>query len=459
MAFVPRSRFVSMPASQTLSLSTDSDRLSRRAWAALVVLCAALFLDALDVSMIGVALPSIRTDLDMSTSSLQWVVSAYVLGYGGFLLLGGRAADLLGRRRMFLISLAVFLVASGLGGLANDGGLLIATRFIKGVSAAFTAPAGLSIITTSFPEGAARNKALSVYTATGATGFSLGLVLGGLLTEIGWRWVFFLPVPVALVALLAAVRLVPADGGPSRLSRGFDLAGAVTMTGAMLLLVFTLVEAPTAGWGSTRTLGSFVAAAGILAVFVARELSTAAPLVRLGILRSAPLLRANAGAMLLVGSFMAFQFVAVLYLQELRGWSEVETGLALAVLGIDAVLAPTLTPILVNRLGNPRVVVAGLVLAAVAYLLLLPLGPDWSFWAMLPAFLVLGLAFALAYGPLTIAGTDGVADEEQGLASGLLTTSFQFGAALGLAVAAAADVAATGRTDRPRPCSTATALR
>src|SRR5436190_14734726 len=169
---------------------SQQERLSRRAWGMLLVLCGALFLDALDVSMVGVALPSIRTDLHMSTSSLQWVVSAYVLGYGGFLLLGGRAADLLGRRRMFLISLAVFLLASGLGGLANGATLLIATRFIKGISAAFTAPAGLSIITTSFAEGPARNKALSIYTATGATGFSLGLVFGGLLTEIGWRCVF-----------------------------------------------------------------------------------------------------------------------------------------------------------------------------------------------------------------------------------------------------------------------------
>ena len=204
-----------MSAAAPHSLSLDgATGLSRRAWGALFVLCGALFLDALDVSMIGVALPSIRTDLHMSTSSLQWVVSAYVLGYGGFLLLGGRAADLLGRRRMFLVSLAVFLVASGLGGLASGATLLIATRFIKGVSAAFTAPAGLSIITTSFPEGAARNKALSIYTATGATGFSLGLVFGGLLTEIGWRWVFFLPVVVAAVALAAAIRLVPGSERP-----------------------------------------------------------------------------------------------------------------------------------------------------------------------------------------------------------------------------------------------------
>src|SRR6187551_2830363 len=230
-----------------------TDKLGRRAWGTLLVLCGALFLDALDVSMIGVALPSIRTDLDMSTSSLQWVVSAYVLGYGGFLLLGGRAADLLGRRRMFLISLGVFVVASALGGLADDGALLIATRFVKGVSAAFTAPAGLSIITTTFAEGPARNRALSIYTATGATGFSLGLLFGGLLTELDWRLAFLLPAPVALVALIAGLRLVPHSGRAARGRGSFDVAGAVTLTSAMLLLVYSLVQAPTVGWLSLRT--------------------------------------------------------------------------------------------------------------------------------------------------------------------------------------------------------------
>src|SRR6185312_3828223 len=185
-----------------------------------------------------VALPSIRADLGISTSQLQWVVSGYVLGYGGLLLLGGRAADQLGRKRVFVIAIAVFLVASALGGLANDGTVLIATRFIKGVSAAFTAPAGLSIITTSFAEGPARNKALSVYTATGATGFSLGLVFGGALTELGWRWTFFLPVPVALVALLAGIRLVPDSGRPLSSRRAFDLPGAISLTSGMLLLVY-----------------------------------------------------------------------------------------------------------------------------------------------------------------------------------------------------------------------------
>src|SRR6266498_1657373 len=238
------------------SLPASSPHWDRAVWGLMAVLCGVLFLDGLDVSMVGMALPSIDADLGLTTSQLQWIVSGYVLGYGGFLLLGGRAADLLGRRRVLIAALAVFTVASALGGLVSDGTLLVATRFLKGAAAAFTAPAGLSIITTRFAEGPARNRALSIYTATGASGFSLGLVFGGLLTEIGWRWVFFLPVPVALVTLIAAIRLVPTDGRVLRSTRGFDIGGAVAMTGAMLLLVFTLVEAPTVGWATARTLGS-----------------------------------------------------------------------------------------------------------------------------------------------------------------------------------------------------------
>jgi EmrB/QacA subfamily drug resistance transporter len=425
---------------------TGSDRLSRRAWGTLLVLCGALFLDALDVSMIGVALPSIRSDLHMSTSSLQWVVSAYVLGYGGFLLLGGRAADLLGRRRMFLLSLAVFVVGSGLGGLATGATMLIATRFVKGVSAAFTAPAGLSIITTSFPEGPARNKALSIYTATGATGFSLGLVIGGLLTEVGWRWVFFLPTVVALVALLAASRLVPTDVAAPRVRRGFDLAGAVTMTAAMLLLVFTLVEAPQVGWGSARTLFSFVAAAAILGAFVVQERRTPLPLVRLGILRSASLVRANLAAMSLFGGWVAFQFILTLYLQQLRGWSSLETGFAIFPAGlIVALLSPRLAP-LVGRFGVQRLILVGMTLLVPAYALFLRTGLDSGYaTAMLPTFLIAGLGFGLAFGPLNIAATNGIAPHEQGLAGGLLNTSFQFGGALFLAVATAVNSANVGR--------------
>jgi MFS family permease len=431
--------------SKSVSLSPSralDERMSGRAWGLLLVLCGAIFLEGIDVSMMGVALPSIRAELGMSTSSLQWVVSAYVLGYGGFVLLGGRAADLLGRRRMFLTWLVVFVAFSGLGGLATEGWVLVVTRFVTGVAAAFMAPAGLSIITTTFAERRARNRAVLVYAGAAAGGFSLGMVVGGLLTAIDWRWVFFAPVLVAAVILVAAVLLIPREQRPSRIRVGeFDATGTAGLTGAMLLLVVTVVRAPDVDLGTT--LGTLAASIALFVAFVLIERRSSAPLVRLGILRSAPLLRANAGALLLVGSFMGFQFTVVLYLQELRGWSEVETGLALAVAGIDAVLAPTLTPWLVNRFGNARVVVGGLLLSAVAYLLLLPVGLDWSFVAMLPALLVLGVAFALAYGPLTIAATDGIADEEQGLAGGLLTTSFQFGAALGLAVVAAVIVANT----------------
>ena len=426
-----------MSSLQSKSFDDGAGRLSGRAWGALLVLCGALFLDALDVSMIGVALPSIRSDLHMSTSSLQWVVSAYVLGYGGFLLLGGRAADLLGRRRMFLISLGVFIVASGLGGLANDGALLIATRFIKGVSAAFTAPAGLSIITTTFAEGPARNRALSIYTATGATGFSLGLVFGGLLTEVSWRLAFLLPAPVALVALVAGLRLVPKSERVRSIGRSFDLAGAVTLTAGMLLLVYTLVEAPTAGWGSGRTLGSLAGVAAILAAFIAREQRTPSPLIRLGIFRTSTLVRANLGAMALA-AWIGFQFIATLYMQQLRGWSSLETGLAIFPAGaLVAVLSPRVAP-LIGRFGVTRLAVVGLSSLLLGYVLFLPIGLGSSYaLGMLPTFLLAGLGFGLAFGPLNVAATSGVAPEEQGLAGGLVNTSFQLGAALVLAIVTA----------------------
>jgi EmrB/QacA subfamily drug resistance transporter len=422
----------------------------RRKWLALALLSVVQFMVVLDIAIVNVALPSIQVDLGFSQENLQWVISAYALVFGGFLLLGGRAADLLGRRRMFLISLGVFVVASGLGALANDGALLIATRFIKGVSAGFTAPAGLSIITTSFAEGPARNKALSIYTATGATGFSLGLVFSGLLTEIGWRWVFLFPAPLALITLLAAIRLVPNDGRPPRSGGRFDLAGAIGVTAGMLLLVFTVVEAPDAGWASVRTLASFATAAAILAAFVWHEQRTPAPLVRLGILRSSPLVRANFGAMMLIGGWFGFQFIATLYMQQLRGWSALETGLAIFPGGLlVALLAPRIAP-LIERFGTTRLIGAGLASTAAGYALFLPIGLDSGYPAeMLPTFILGGLGFALAYGPLNVAATNGVAPEEQGLAGGLVNTSFQFGGALVLAVVTAVNSAAAGPDGSP----------
>jgi MFS family permease len=442
----------SLSATQHATFGDEGQTLSRRAWATLIVLCAALFLDALDVSMIGVALPSIREELDMSISSLQWVVSGYVLGYGGFLLLGGRAADLLGRRRMFLASLGVFLLASGLGAVVDNGSLLIAARFIKGASAAFTTPAGLSIITTSFKEGPARNKALSVYAATGATGFSLGLVFSGLLTEVSWRWVLFLPVPLALVTLIAAIKLVPDSGRPVRTSGAFDVLGAITVTAAMLLLVFTVVEAPDAGWDSLRTIGSFAGVAAILAVFIVNERRSASPLVRLGILRSGSLIRANIGAMTLIGGWFGFQFFATLYMQNLRDWSALKTGFAIFPGGfLVALIAPYFTPRLVGRFGVTRVILAGMVSTAIAYPLFQNVGLDSNYWtAMLPTFIFGGLGFALAYGPLNIAATNGIAPEEQGLAGGLVNTSFQFGGALVLAIATAVNNASVASDGSPQ---------
>jgi MFS family permease len=435
-----------VPSSATSPpVATADAHLSTRAWSVLIVLCGALFLDALDVSMMGVTLPSIGADLDMAPNSLQWVVSSYVLGYGGFLLLGGRAADLFGRRRMFVGGLTVFTLFSGLGGLADGGTLLVIARFVTGVGAAFTAPAGLSIITTTFAEGPARNRALTIYGATGATGFALGLVVGGLLTEAHWRLVFFVPVALALLILAAAVRLVPHDRRPERTRRGFDVAGAVTVTAAMLLLVTTLVEAPQAGWASGRTLGSLVGVAALLALFVAIERRTAAPLLRLGILRSADLVRANVGALVLTGGWVATLFVVTLYMQEVRGWSAIETGLAVFPSGPVAAMAPRIAPPLVARFGVAPVVAAGLASHAIAYALLLGIGPESSYvTVLLPAFLLVGFGFALAYGPLSIGATNGVAAHEQGVAGGLVNTSLQLGPALVLAVTAAANEANVG---------------
>jgi MFS family permease len=413
--------------------TTVALRLTPRAWVMLFVLCGAIFLEGINVAMLNVALPAIRADLGLSTGELQWVISAYVLGYGGFMLVGGRAADLFGRRRMFIGWLAVFLVMSALGGFASEGWQLIAARFVAGVAAAVMTPAGLSIITTSFAEGRQRNQALLVYSGTAAGGFSLGLVLGGLLAAVDWRLVLFTPAVLALVILVLAVPLIPAT--PKERGGRIDVTGAVTITAGIMLLVFGVERAThvAAGW----TAVTIAAGLALVAVFVVVERRSPAPLVRLGILRGGPLLRGNLAGLLFAGAFFGFQFIAVLYLQELRGWSSLETSLAMLAIGADAVLAPTLTPWLVNRYGNPKVIVAGLALAVLSYVLFLPIGLDTGFLAMFPTMIVLGLAFALAYGPLTIVATDGVDESEQGLAGGLLYTSFQFGAALGLAASTA----------------------
>jgi MFS family permease len=430
--------------------TTSAPKWDASIWGLLAVLCGVLFLDGLDVSMVGMALPSIESDLGLTTSQLQWIVSGYVLGYGGFLLLGGRAADLLGRRRVLLIALAVFTVASALGGFVSDGTLLVITRFLKGAAAAFTAPAGLSIITTRFAEGPERNRALSIYTATGASGFSLGLVAGGLLTELGWRWTFLLPVPIALVLLALAPRFVPRDRMTSLGRRSFDIPGAVTLTAGMLLLVRTIVEAPEQGWGAPATIAAFAVTAVLLAAFVAIERRASAPLVRLGILRNGSLVRANLGAMALFGAYVGFQFVLTLYLQTMNNWSAVETALAFLPAGLlVAAGSPRIGP-LVDRLGTARVVALAAVASAVGYALVLRFDavPDYAA-VLLPTMLLIGVGFMLGFPTLNIQATSGVADREQGLASGLVQTSFQIGGAVALAIVTAVVSAQAGGSTDP----------
>ncbi|WP_245679630.1 MFS transporter [Actinomadura hibisca] len=418
--------------------------MSGRAWSVLLVLCGAIFLEGIDVAMLNVALPSIRADLGLSTGVLSGVVSAYVLGYGGFMLLGGRASDLLGRRRMFLFWLTVFLLFSGLGGFATEGWMLLTARFVTGVAAAFMAPAGLSLITSGFAEGPVRNKALLVYAGVGAGGFSLGMVVGGVLTSFGWRWVFFAPVIMSALILAAAIPLLRDTGARPAARESFDLLGTLSVTGAMLLLVYGVVRLEHAGDGTGLTAAVFAAGLLLLALFVWAERRAPAPLVRLGILRSGPLVRTNLGALLFMVAFAGFQFLATLYFQELRGWSTMQTGLAMAVMGLDAILAPTLTPRLVQRFGNVKVIFGGMVSATLAYVLFLPVGLGWAYTLMLPTVLLVGVGFALVYGPLTIAATEGVAEDEHGLAGGLLYTAMQFGMALGVSAVTAVYVAAGG---------------
>lgn len=409
-----------------------------RTWAALMLLCGVLFLDGLDVSMVGVALPSIRADLGLTTAQLQWVVSGYVLGYGGLLLLGGRAADLLGRRRVLIAGMTVFTLASAVGGLVSDPNLLIATRFLKGASAAFTAPAGLSYITTTFAEGPVRNKALSVYTAFGASGFSSGLILGGLLTEAGWRFTFLLPVPFALFILAAAPRLLQKDAPSEGPRPGFDIPGAVTLTTGMLLFVRTVVRAPDVGWTSATTLISFVLAIALLTAFIAIERRTKHPLVRLGILRQGHIVRANLGAMATAGSYFGFQFVGTLYFQSVLGWSALETALAFLPAGLLVAFGSTRVGPLVNRFGTAPLMAIAFISFAAGYALFLRVDLDPTYITMiLPTMILIGIGFALGFPSFNMQGTTGVADHEQGLASGLINTSFQVGGAITLAIVSA----------------------
>jgi MFS family permease len=407
-------------------------------WALLVVLCGALFLDGLDISMVGVALPSIGTDLHLSASSLQWIVSGYVLGYGGLLLLGGRASDLLGRRRVFLTAVAVFGAASVVSAFLSNDAALIALRFVKGAAAGFTVPAGLSIITTTFAEGPARSRALSIYTVCGASGFSLGLVFGGVLTEIGWRATFLLPGPVAIALVVAGIRVIPHAVRERVTLAHLDLAGALSSTAALLTLVYAVVSAPSRGWGDPVTIAFLAASALLISAFVLIERRHPRPLVRLGILRSSSLVHANVAAAAMFGGYVAFQFVVTLYVQNSLGWSPLGMALAFLPTGLIVVSSATRMGAVLERFDTTVLILFGLLSLLAGYGLFLRVDPSMSYANfLLPTMLLLGVGFALCFPSVNAQATAGVADHEQGLASGLVNTSMQLGGAFVLAVVSA----------------------
>ncbi|HEY0952681.1 MFS transporter [Nocardioides sp.] len=429
---------VSSPDPQLHSHIESADGWTARTWLLLVVLCGALFLDGLDISMVGVALPSIGADLGMSASALQWIVSGYVLGYGGLLLLGGRSADLLGRRQVFLTAVAVFGIASVASAALSSPEAIIALRFVKGVAAAFTVPAGLSIITTTFAEGPARNKALSIYTVVGASGFSLGLVFGGLLTELGWRATFLLPGPVAVALVAVGWRVVPTATRSLKSLGDFDLLGAISSTAAILLFVVAVVEAPTSGWTSGEVLSLVAASAALALVFLVVELRHPTPLIRLGILRSWHLVHANISGAIMAGGYFAFQFLVTLYLQDSLGWSPLAMALGFLPAGLLVVASSTRMDRVLARVRTQVLIAAGMTAFLAAYVLFLRVDPGLGYAVLLlPTMILLGVGFALSFPSINAQATSGVADHEQGLASGLVNTSVQIGGAVVLAVISA----------------------
>jgi EmrB/QacA subfamily drug resistance transporter len=426
--------------------STDpAVALDPRRWLALALLAVAQFVVVLDASIMNIALPSIGTELDVSQESLSWIINAYVLTFGGFLLLGGRLADLLGRRRVFVAGLVLFAMASLAGGLASSSSQLIAARAVQGLGGALLAPAALSILTTLFPAGAERNKALGVWGAVAGSGGAAGVLLGGVITDaLGWEWVLFINVPIGIAAALLSYRLVR-ESRAEVANRSFDLPGAATVTGGLTAAVYGIVEAESNGWTSTRTLAVFAAAAVLLAAFVVIERRALAPLVPFRIFR----LRTVAGAnvtMLLVGAamFALFYFLS-LSMQQVLGYSALETGLAQLPLAGTLVLAAGAIAPLVTRVGSKPVTLAGLVTfaAGLAWFSRMPADADFVTDLLGPS-LVVAIGLAATFVSLTVSAVEGIAENESGLASGLINTTQQIGGALGLAVLTAV---ATGRTE------------
>jgi EmrB/QacA subfamily drug resistance transporter len=406
-----------------------------RRWWALALLCGAFFMVLLDATIVLVALPSIQADIGFSEQGLQWVLSAYALSFGGLLLLGGRAADLLGRRRLFMIGVLFFTAASLMCGLAWSPAALLAARVVQGVGAAIMTPTALSIITTTFEEGAERNKALGIWGGLGGIGAAAAWLIGGPLVDgPGWEWIFFINIPLGLAALALSPRLLRESRGALE-RRSYDPAGALTITAALVLLVYALVEAPDVGWGDARTILLVAGAAVLFAAFALIESRHRAPLVPLRFLRSRTLVAANA-VMLLAGAVaVGMPFVLTLYAQQVLGYSALEFGVGSVVLAVAVTVGAIVAQAAVLKLGFRPVAATGIALMGAGSLLLTQVSVGGSYFGdIFLGLLVCGPGIGLAFVTATVAALAGVAEHESGLASGLSNTALQIGGALGVAI-------------------------
>ncbi|MGZ8794896.1 MAG: MFS transporter [Gaiellaceae bacterium] len=422
---------------------TDRDNTNR--WLVLVIVCVAQFMVVLDATIVNVALPSIQNSLHFSASSLQWIVNAYTLVFGGFLLLGGRAADLFGRQLLFVAGVVVFTGASLLNGLATSSNVLIGGRALQGLGAALVSPAALSIVTTTFAEGRERTKALGVWSAIAAGGGAVGLVVGGFLTDtLSWRWVFFINLPIGIAAVLLALRYVRNSRAEER-PETVDVAGAVTVTAGLLVLVYDIVKAQQYGWTSGRTLGLGALAALLLVAFVVIEHRSRAPLIRLDIFRIRSLTASNGAMLFVVSGLFAMFYFASLYVQDVLGYSPLKAGLAFLPVTAGIVIGAGLSQAAIKSMSARHVPLIGIVLAAGGLFLLGRVPTHGTYLSdLLPGLILMSIGMGLVFVPLTLIATTNIAPGDAGLASGLLNTTQQVGGAMGLALLS---TLATSRTN------------